>query len=453
MTKVLQMKYLKFDPRGQYRYRRRVPKNLVKALGKREFIKVLARDEDEAFLEYPKYHKFVERLISGTHQNATSLDPKAIMETVHTVLSQAGFDLSSKRKTEDELIARDVLADQIFSKYVINDETGHPDPEDMKPLDRAMASALLNGIQSVEIPCTVEAAFDFYLNERQVPDEYKRKKQIQRLGRVKNALLAVIKNDLPLQEVNRRHAREIRDHLLKDKSPATVKRMFNDLKAVFNLATLEFEIVMPNPFERMELPAQQQRIDQRLPLPADLISVMYEELQSNSDLLDIWTIIHHTGAQTAEILGLQGTDIVISDAVPHLVIRPNDLRGVKAAVRERKVPLLGRALEAAQRRLANIDNKTDPIFPKYAAVERHDSFSASINKRLRKHTAEKKHVCYGLRHNMKDSLIEVGATQRQQDAILGHSMGTRASEGYGSRPKLAELEDIMKRIDFGRTHA
>jgi hypothetical protein len=94
MTKVLQMKYLKFDPRGQYRYRRRVPKNLVKALGKREFIKVLARDEDEAFLEYPKYHKFVERLISGTHQNATSLDPKAIMETVHTVLSQAGFDLS-----------------------------------------------------------------------------------------------------------------------------------------------------------------------------------------------------------------------------------------------------------------------------------------------------------------------------------------------------------------------
>jgi integrase len=447
------MKYLKFDLRGQYRYRRRVPKKLVKFLGKREFIKLLGRDEDEALREYPKYHKFVERVISGTHQNATSLDPKAIMETVHTVLSNAGFDLRSKGKTQDELIARDVLADQIFAKYAINEETGHPDPEDMKPLDRAMASALLTGIQGVEIPCTVEAAFDFYLSERREPDEYKRKKQVQRLGRVKNAILEVIKYDLPLQEVNRHHAREIRDQLIIDKGPATVKRMFNDLKAVFNLAILEFEIVMPNPFAKIELPAQQQRIDQRLPLPSDLILAMYDELKNNMDLLDIWTIIHHTGAQTAEILGLKGTDIVLSDAVPHLIIRPNELRGVKAAVRERKVPLVGRALEASQRRLTNIDSKNNPIFPKYAAVERHDSFSASINKRLRKHTAEKKHVCYGLRHNMKDSLIEVGATQRQQDAILGHSMGTRASEGYGSRPKLAELEDIMKRIDFGLTHA
>ncbi|MGJ8590168.1 MAG: hypothetical protein ACSHXW_18845, partial [Yoonia sp.] len=76
MTKRLQMKYLKFDPRGQYRYRRRVPKELAKVLGKSEFVKVLGHDEEEALKEYLKYHRFVERLISGTHQNATPLDPK-----------------------------------------------------------------------------------------------------------------------------------------------------------------------------------------------------------------------------------------------------------------------------------------------------------------------------------------------------------------------------------------
>lgn len=228
--------------------------------------------------------------------------------------------------------------------------------------------------------------------------------------------------------------------------------IFSIGKAVFNLAIREFEVVMSNPFARIDMPAQPQRIDQRLPLPPELISTMYEELHDNLDLLDVWTLIHHTGAQSAEILGLKGTDIVLSDPV-HLIIRPNEFRGVKAIVRDRKVPLIGRALEVAQRRLANINNYDGPIFPKYALSKRHDSFSGSINKRLRKHTDEKKHVCYGLRHNMKDSLIEVGATKRQQDAILGHSMGTSASEGYGSRPKLADLEEILKRIDFGQTYA
>jgi len=52
-----------------------------------------------------------------------------------------------------------------------------------------------------------------------------------------------------------------------------------------------------------------------------------------------------------------------------------------------------------------------------------DMESAAIMKHIRTVTDDKKHTIHSLRHNMKDRLISAGASQQDQDAILGHSSG------------------------------
>lgn len=92
MSKRLQVKYLKFDSRGQYRYRRRVPVGLVKILGKREFVKVLGRTETEALQAYSAYHDYVESLISGTSAPRTVTDPKEIKGAIYSLFSEYGLE-------------------------------------------------------------------------------------------------------------------------------------------------------------------------------------------------------------------------------------------------------------------------------------------------------------------------------------------------------------------------
>ena len=94
------------------------------------------------------------------------------------------------------------------------------------------------------------------------------------------------------------------------------------MKAVFSLAIREHDLSINNPFSRLEYPKPlDAAIDLRAPLPNAVILSMYQELRGTSDLLNIWTLMHHTGAQNAEILGLVGSDLKLDASVPHFTIR------------------------------------------------------------------------------------------------------------------------------------
>jgi hypothetical protein len=200
MAKRLQVKYLQIRKCGDYRYRRRVPEGLTTVLGKTEFVKVLGRSEIEAIKAYADFHDHVEALIRTAGKSGAAPDPRRIKEAIHSLFSEGEFDPNSTGRTASEKAARDDLADRIFRKYPVDEETGYPDPTDMTPIDNALATALLAGVDAVDLPCTVNTAFDFYLEERKEADPFKRTKQVQRLERARQAVLTATRLDLPLKD-------------------------------------------------------------------------------------------------------------------------------------------------------------------------------------------------------------------------------------------------------------
>jgi len=66
MTKRFMTKYLKIDNSGNRKYRRRVPGGLQSGLGKKEFVKLLGKTDDEAMKNYGPYHAHIEQLLVST---------------------------------------------------------------------------------------------------------------------------------------------------------------------------------------------------------------------------------------------------------------------------------------------------------------------------------------------------------------------------------------------------
>lgn len=448
MTRSLVIKHLRIQENGTYKYRRRVPQKLQKTLGKTEFVKVLGKSEYEALRNYQPYHDHVEHLLNSARPQADAAELVSIKTGIEAQFAEMKLDPYSPGKTEEEILARTEEADRILSKYVVDPSTGQPDPKDVSLGDGAMVTALIGGVDNIEAELTISQAFAFYLDEKKEPDPFKRKKQLQRFARAQRNLLNVTKQDIALSKLTRAHARRLRDNLLRSMKVTAVRRNINDVKAVMSMAIREHDLNLNNPFAKLEYPKPTDAaVDLRHPLPADVIRSMYVDLTSDQTLLNIWTLIHHSGAQSAEILGLSSADVNLDDPIPHFDIKPQGLRSVKDRSRIRKVPLVGRALEVAK----CLMDQTQPgtaLFPKYADTSKHDSFSQATRKRLRKFTDNPKHVVYSLRHNMKDALRKAGVGERVELALLGHSDERTASSQYGSGVGLDVLQDALLRIPF-----
>jgi hypothetical protein len=72
------VKYLRENPRtGSFEYRRRVPEALKKLVSKREFLKVLGRNQSEAVMHWtcPAYVPVSELIYAAFRSNAKGLLP------------------------------------------------------------------------------------------------------------------------------------------------------------------------------------------------------------------------------------------------------------------------------------------------------------------------------------------------------------------------------------------
>jgi len=112
--------YLRESDDGWYSYRRRVPKNLVKLIGKREFQqKYETTNETEAFKKHAIYHEYVEKQIREakallksipTAQEPKSKTPSKLFQEVYNSLNAKGYlphQMASSNVTmsEEERIA------------------------------------------------------------------------------------------------------------------------------------------------------------------------------------------------------------------------------------------------------------------------------------------------------------------------------------------------------------
>jgi len=179
-------------------------------------------------------------------------------------------------------------------------------------------------------------------------------------------------------------------------------------------------------------------VQTRLPLATpDILALLSNKEIARMNPQAYWSlfVLAETGIRPVELCGLLPEDIVLNDSIPHIHIcdRPN--RPLKTPQSDRKIPLVGYALDAF---------KAMPNgFEKY--FDKADTMSATVNKFLREHKLlpSKMHSVYSLRHSFQDRILGVEAPDRVQAELMGHKFSRPM---YGNGPSLIQKKEWLERI-------
>ena len=152
-----------------------------------------------------------------------------------------------------------------------------------------------------------------------------------------------------------------------------------------------------------------------------------------------------TGPRIAEVAGLVLSDLVINDAVPHMVIQEHPWRSLKNQESKRKVPLVGASLWAAKRIIDTARAGQKFAFPRYVSDTECKATSASnaANKFIR--SSGMNHTTHEFRHTLADRLRNVGCPKDVRYSIDGHAaqdIGDTYGEGHSLEVKRQWLDKV-----------
>lgn len=308
----------------------------------------------------------------------------------------------------------------------IDDLFGRVEPWEERPEPSRQTMMTYDMLMTGKVPKTLSDARDKHIELGKLSKEPKQIQQFERAW----AILLEVTGDITLNNLTREHANQfVRKVIAKGKGPkgngpATVERYLKQVSPVITTAIREFELSMNNPFVGVVIPnkAEGQR-KPRESFTKDEIRAIQERCREKNDQRR-WAIamISDTGARLAEIIGLRKSDVVLDAAIPHIIIRRHDLRRVKTNASERKVPLVGEALWAAEQ---GMKTKGDLLFPAFAPSKPDTpvnaaSASAALNKWLKDNKlVGEGQTIHSFRHSMRDRLRDAGAPRDVADAIGG----------------------------------
>ncbi len=454
----MRLRYVTITPSGTYEFRRQVPAHLRAAVGKREIKKVLGSTEAQAIAAYSRAFQDAEKVLTKAKA------PQAHEASVRTALMEFH---SAKRRVEElginpsapvysdqggydtESIVRDAIVESIASKYPA-DEEGTPDVT--SPIESMMIAMIGQGAKFKAPAATFDDAVRIYIQEKHLlePAEKKQLLHVQLIAREFRAAL----NDNPpaLPDLKREHGRTVRDFMLteKERSPESVERYLNTVRAIINMAIKEFDLECGNPFMGLEVKKDPTatRKSKRHPLPIDVLTKVTERIHGHAgaELQIIWDMLAGTGCRPSEVTGLRVEDVRVNHPLPHIVVDWHDQRRVKDEITQRWVPLVGTALTAARAALEltktvkrHKQTAAHMLFPTYGRLGGAGVASAVIiPKHMRLVTTNPKHVLYSLRHNAKDNLRKAGVPLEVQNMVLGHTNGG-VGEGYGGDEAVLEV--------------
>jgi hypothetical protein len=224
-------------------------------------------------------------------------------------------------------------------------------------------------------PLLLSEALGLYLSQhpRGADKRFKQNAQLS-IGYVIEAV-----GNLSLDRYTRQNALAVRDALLAKSKTTSVKRRFNTINAVFNAANNEHALKLSNPFSGIRIANLGNDTEKREEITLDELKTLAGACrQIDDDRRFIISMILDTGARLGEIVGLRVSDVFLEASVPYIHIRPFNGRSLKTTSSERKVPLVGEALWAANRAVEGKE-LSGPLFPDYGP-ERADSASNALNK-------------------------------------------------------------------------
>lgn len=289
---------------------------------------------------------------------------------------------------------------------------------------------------AIDVPkTTVSEAFKIYTDEI-VADELVGKSQVQKdqwkkvKQRAVNNFIRLV-SDKAMAEITADDARKVYLYWLgrivpKKGQPVTASpnsgnRDLGNMRVLYEAYfKYQGDAKRPNPFDGFSFSQKNKR--SRPPIPTEWIRDRVMKPGNlatlNEEARGCLLLIIETGARPSEICNLEPSAIRWSAKVPHLSIEPredpDDPREIKTASSRRLVPLIGIALQVAERHKGG--------FPRYR--NRENDLSAVLNKFLRSNSLfpTRGHTVYSFRHSFEDRMKEGGVEDELRRILMGHAV-------------------------------
>ena len=249
-----------------------------------------------------------------------------------------------------------------------------------------------------------------------------------------------------LGDYERQDALKLRDWLVKrGLAGSSVTRNFSYVKAVYNFAASENALNISNPFSGVYFD-KNAGVKRRKPIPIDqLYQVQLECQKLDDDIRWLVALLSDSGMRLAEAAGLTIEDINLNCEIPFIQLKKHPWRSLKTASSERKVPLSGYSLWAAERIVSNHDRQLF-AFLRYNArdITSSNSASAALNKWL-KDFVDKGCTIHSFRHSFRDRLRAVSCPSDIIDQ-LGGWQTAGVGQGYGEGYPVSILADWVQKI-------
>ena len=252
--------------------------------------------------------------------------------------------------------------------------------------------------------------------------------------------------DKRIDKYARSEALTFRDALLQRQlSISSVKRNFTNINAVLGLVCKELGHPDSATFRGLFFKGTSACAKRLAVPPKQLQQLQIQCMKTDDELRWLLAMISDTGVRLSEAIGLSTNDIKLHSTVPHLVLQPHPWRRLKTAGSRRKVPLVGSALWASHRIIAN--HSSSFAFPRFCNDKslKSNSVSANLNKWLKLKIGDE-YVIHSLRHSFRDRLRAVDCPTEVADALGGWSVKT-VGQSYGEGYNLETLFRWMKQIE------
>ena len=291
----MKLKYVDDLSGGRKRFRRRWPKAVGQALGESFFqVSMKAREGAALVNEHEALLAQYDTMVSTVRQNEEQLARLSPRERWRQAVAEADRLLQgAKGRNEDEV--RQVVADGIAQR--------EGDPMLYKAVLTPDASPPQH---------TLSDAWSLYAQERLAGPQGR--SGLNRLERVRKRVEGALGplSKLPLSSLKRDHGRQLRDHMMLQKtsngkplSAGTIRRELNMVRAIVELALLEFDLQgnVANPFRNLDVKRADDvgptiDRDARDPLPEDVLLGMrarMNEKVKQRELALIWSMLQGTG--------------------------------------------------------------------------------------------------------------------------------------------------------------
>lgn len=427
---------------GVLRFRRRFPKDVAEFTGQPTLQVHIRNTKSVDFArEYEAIMQEFDRLVRKARAD----------------MDRAGVDnRNSHQKWHDALLESADLKAGVYGLDLDDPETTFMILEGLPyKVDPLVKKAMLDPNASPPA-LTLGDAFKMYWEDNEIgKTSKKRQNDLKRVEcRVRDALGDIDK--LPLKSLSKTtHRRQYRDHYLnyrkrdgKRIDPESMQRETNIVVSVLNHVRKNTDEIFSNDvFSGIPWPEPEKaKLDRRPPLPDEIVEAVMHSLKDdakNPVLQHVWALSVSTGARVSEFAFMLKDDVKLDDRVPHIFIRPNEVkkkRKTKTSIRQ--VPLTKRA-QKAMRELLRLSEGHDSVLPNYAHETGNTNLSAAMMKHVRKFRGEDTDlVAYGLRHRVTDKMRDVGAPESVRRGYTGHAMQEVAENTYGGRE--ARLREFVK---------